>query len=144
VDPAARDNEAFRLACANGYIEVVVLLLSLSNRGVDPAAHDNEAFRLACDNGRIRTVQLLLQYENIVLFLLQKWNSIPEWFFGIVLRTWHKEVISLYIENENADSAERFAAAMYSASQNGYAEIVKLFLECTTVENPYKADIFIQ
>jgi len=49
------------LACQNGHLQVVNLLLGLKYRGIDPAANDNRAFIMAW---HFEIVKLLLGLEG--------------------------------------------------------------------------------
>lgn len=63
VDPGANDDEAIRFACANGYRNIVEVLLGDSN--VDPAVRNNEPLRLAVAHGHEEIVELLVADERV-------------------------------------------------------------------------------
>ncbi|KAJ3019351.1 UNVERIFIED_CONTAM: hypothetical protein HDU68_010705, partial [Siphonaria sp. JEL0065] len=58
VDPSADDSIAFQMACQNGHLMVVILLLL--DKRCDPCADSEFSFRVACKRGHTEIVQVLL------------------------------------------------------------------------------------
>lgn len=57
-DPAVPDNQALHIACINGCLDIVALLLSHKN--IDPSLPNNHALKLAIHYDNIDVVRLLL------------------------------------------------------------------------------------
>ena len=60
VYPKARGSWALRWAAANGHLEIIKLLLPVS----DPRANDSQALRGAAANGHLEIVKLLLPVSD--------------------------------------------------------------------------------
>jgi len=56
-------NYPIRVACNNGNVEVVKLLLACPR--VNPAAKDNYALKVSIQNGHKEVIQLLLKSEKV-------------------------------------------------------------------------------
>ena len=69
VDPSDRFNSALRLACENGHLSIVNLLLQ--NDNVDPSDLNNSAIKAALSNKHLEIVNRLLQDSRIRLDGLQ-------------------------------------------------------------------------
>ncbi len=65
ANPLAEDSLALRLAAANGHLEIVKLLLPLS----DPKANASWALRMAALNGYTQIVKLLLPLSDVDVVL---------------------------------------------------------------------------
>jgi len=62
-NPAAKENEAFRVACVNGFTEIVDILLKDSR--VNPCDKENEAFVSACKHGHTTIVKRLIRLVRL-------------------------------------------------------------------------------
>jgi len=58
LDPNYFNDYVFRITCANGYTEIVEMLLSLE--GINRVRINNSDFIMACKNGRLGVIKLLL------------------------------------------------------------------------------------
>lgn len=89
-------HDSFVLACENGHMEVVRLLLQ--DERVDPSFDNNIAFTTACSYGNLDIVRLLLQHvrldpsdSNRALVLASAYG--------------HVEVVRLLLQHERVDSS---------------------------------------
>jgi len=64
MDASCHNDLCIRLACKNGYTEIVKLLL---RNGVSPECCDNEPMRLACENNQEDIIRLLYNHDNGVV-----------------------------------------------------------------------------
>ena len=60
IDVHVNREEPFQIACRNGHLKIVKLLLALKDRVIDVHARDEAAFKGACENGHLNIVKWLL------------------------------------------------------------------------------------
>lgn len=83
AEPRAGNNHALRWAAANGYVDIVKLLIPISN----PNANNNEALKSAMENGHVEVVKLLIPVSDVKT----KNNTALKW----AIEEGHEEVVKL-------------------------------------------------
>jgi len=161
VDPSSEDNEAIRLACELGRLEIVKILLQ--DDRVDPSTVDNEAFRIAVNNGFIYDdndysarpsndymyngdAQLMPDtnvFNNIHQYRrYERYNKYPHnvsddaQYYTLIYgdRQSYIEIVRILLQDERCDPSSHNNAAIRYASLNGLSEMVKMLLECDYVD----------
>jgi ankyrin repeat protein len=111
-NPKANNSDALRYAALHGHLEVVKLLLPLS----DPEAYNSEALRSAAQNGHLEVVKLLLPVSDP--------KACNSYALRLAARNGHLEVVKLLLPL--SDPKARNSEALRCASSNGHLEVVKL------------------
>ena len=119
-------NYTFRLACKNGCIEVVKLLLQ--DPRVDPTANDNYAFIYACENGHTEVVKLLLEDPRVDP------SANNNFAIHCASENGHTEIVRLLLQDPRVDPSADNNFAIHCASQNGHIEIVRLLLQDARID----------
>jgi surface antigen len=155
--PAARSNQAMRLASANGHVAVVERLLRdervdpaavdnyaiiessrdghlavverlLQDDRVDPSANDNLAIRMASSSGHLAVVERLL-HDARVAPAADENHAIQE-----ASRYGHLDVVERLMQDERVDPAARYNAAIRAACNNGHSAVVDRLLQDERVD----------
>ena len=96
---------------------------SLSDPDIDPSFDNNWAILYAAKNGYTYIVELLLNNENINFF-----DENLVWVIKHPSQNGDIETIKAIINNKRFDITEHIASGIISAAENGYVDIVELFL----------------
>ena len=120
ADPSFNDNDAIRMASANGHPEVVKLLLA-DNR-VDPAANNNNAIKMASLRGHPEVVKLLLANNRVDP------GADTNYVIKFASENGRTEVVKLLLADPKVDPAADNNYAIRLASQRGHPEVVRLLL----------------
>ncbi|MDD4082043.1 MAG: ankyrin repeat domain-containing protein [Sphaerochaetaceae bacterium] len=121
ADPKVDDSYALRWAAENGYLDIVKILLPLS----DASARDNEALVIAARYGHLEIVKLLIPFSipgsqnNEALRIAAKYG--------------HYEIVKslLPFSNSKMDNGK----ALQGAARYSHLEIVKLLLPVSEINN---------
>ena len=119
-------NYTFRLACKNGCIEVVKLLLQ--DPRVDPSCYHRCAIWLACGRGHIEIARLLLQDPRVDP------TANDNYAFIYACDNGHTETVRLLLQDPRVDPSADNNFAIHCASQNGHIEIVRLLLQDARID----------
>lgn len=157
-NPRAHDSIAFSLACENGHLEIVKLLLKftskenrswgLSSAAVnghlevvklllpvsDPMYRNSRALQVAAVNGQLEIVKLLLPVSD------PKANSSEP--LRCAAMNGHLEVVRLLLPVSNPSACDFLALRV--AATNGYLEIAKLLLPFGGVSEALERQAFIK
>lgn len=129
INVHSSNEKAFRNACQNGHIEVVKLLLSLTNdRYVNVHCFNDEAFISACSGGHLEVVELLLSLTGERYIDVHSNN---EQAFISACCNGHLKIVKLLLSligERYINVHSNYEEAFISACRNGHLEIVKLLL----------------
>jgi ankyrin repeat protein len=114
ADPKANDSQALLLAAIYGHLEIVKLLLPLSN----PKANNSDALRFAALHGHLDVAKLLLPVSDPKAYNSQALRYAAT--YG------HLEVVKLLLPL--SDPKANDSEALRWAAYNGHLEVVKLLL----------------
>ncbi|CAH6419149.1 Hypothetical protein HVR_LOCUS343 [uncultured virus] len=121
VDHRAYNGLPLTLACENGFIEIVELLISKYNKSYDDITEEGRPIEAAARNGRLEIVQLLLDHgTNILQYghnaiekaCQNKHTDIAELIMKHIIQKcidktlktyWPSEVLTIIKENVNVD-----------------------------------------
>ncbi len=128
-NPRAHDSIAFSLACENGHLEIVKLLLKFTSK-------ENRSWGLssAAVNGHLEVVKLLLPVSD------PKANSSEP--LRCAAMNGHLEVVRLLLPVSNPSACDFLALRV--AATNGYLEIAKLLLPFGGVSEALERQAFIK
>jgi len=101
LDICVEDNYPFRIACENGHLEIVKLLMLY--KCINPSAHDNYAFKRAALNGHLDVVKYLLENCPSVDPTAEN-NYAIRW----AAHCGHYEVVDLLAKNERVSETWDF------------------------------------
>jgi hypothetical protein len=118
IDPSADYNWAICTASANGFVDVVALLLA--DERVDPSAKDNYAVRMASAKGHTAVVKLLLERVDP--------SARNNYAVRVASAKGHTEVVKLLLADARVDPSTWNNSAIQFASANGQTAVVKLLL----------------
>jgi len=123
----------FNIACFNGYIDIVKLLLN-DNR-VDINKADNYGFTPfwnACENGHAEIVRLLLNDKRVDINKSGKYDDDDDCgaLFFVACRNGHTDTVKLLLNDQRIDinKAHSGATPFWIACREARIEIVKLLL----------------
>lgn len=119
-DPLHEDWYVFLLACQNGWIDAVRILLS--DKRVDPTDNNNSAIGLACENGHVELVKLL--YADSRVYSMITVNHL----IRVAADKGHVEVVRFLLRDERFDHDIDHGAMIQKAAFDGQTEIVRLLL----------------
>ncbi len=157
IDPTVNESSPLIIASADGYEEVVVLLLKDGRS--DPRAKDSESIREASGAGFDKVVELLLKdgradpndwdnqsirvasdkgHDKVVELLLKDGRANPRADFSSSIkrasRAGYSKVVKLLLDDGRANPAINANAAIRWASERGHEEVVKLLLADVRVD----------
>jgi len=131
ADVNAKDpcgNTALMVACKAGYIDIVKLLIILSDYNVNSKdIEDNTALMVACQAGHTDIVKLLLKRDADV-------NAKNRWDYTALIFAYesgHTDIVKLLLEKSTDVNVRNLwgHTALIWAARKGHEDIVKLLLE---------------
>ncbi len=126
--PKVGGSSAVRYAAKNGYLEIVKLLLPVS----DPKAYDSLALQRAAEDGPLETVRLLLPVSDS-----KAGNSLA---LRCAAQNGHLEIVKLLLKG--SDPKAYGSLALRAAAKQGHLEIVDLLLPHSDCSNLFKLKWF--
>jgi len=126
INTSDKNDRAFCQACANGHIEIVKLLLSITHpRLVNTQAHNNYAIINAASNGHVEVVKLLLSLKGERKVDISA-NDHAAFVWACCYG--HLDVVKELIKEPNINTQAQNNSAFIWACNNGKLEVVKLLL----------------
>ncbi|CAG2228497.1 unnamed protein product [Mytilus edulis] len=118
---------ALHVACQNGHIEVIKLLIDVGMNINDTTNSGSTPLHKACQEGHYETVKFLLDLNGQALNsrVHTTLKNDKGWLaFHLACRNGHIEVVKLFI-----DADQQGWSASHVACQNGHIEVVKLLID---------------
>ncbi|KAI9340520.1 ankyrin repeat-containing domain protein [Obelidium mucronatum] len=157
IDPSAKQNEPIRVACKNGFSQIVDMLLNdprtdpscqsqtclksalkngfwdvvrelLSHGDVDPTVNGQAAIRGACEFGLVEVVEVLLRHQEVDPGVL---NDFP---VRIASERGFEGVVRLLVGHESVDPGCNGNFPIRIAAANGHLEVVRVLLGSKNVD----------
>ncbi|KAI8894860.1 hypothetical protein BC833DRAFT_651745 [Globomyces pollinis-pini] len=116
------DNAAIQMACANGRLECVQVLLKFPN--VDPGANNDWAFEAAAGNGHTEVLKLLLKDSRV--------NPLAEEHQALYVATenGYIDCVKLLLSDPRIDPSFDYNKGLRYGIREGKADMVKAYLNC--------------
>jgi len=126
INTSDRSDRAFCQACANGHLNIVKLLLSITHpKLVNTQAHNNYAIINAASNGHVEVVKLLLSLKGDRKVDISA-NDHAAFVWACCYG--HIDVVKELLKEPNINTQAQNNSAFIWACNNGRLEIVKLLL----------------
>jgi len=123
---------SFWIACRNGHIEIVKLLLNEERIDINKGKYSRTPFELACSLGHTGIVKLLLNDKRIDVNIQDKLFDQEKTAFYLACENGRTEVVKLLFEDQRIDVYQPDnvgCTPLYIACQKGHVDIVKFLLK---------------
>jgi ankyrin repeat protein len=145
VDPCRNNNEGVVLACKQGHLEILKLLLK--DGRIDQSANGDECFIEACANGHVDVMNFLLlnganaaALDNSAIQLASENGHVK----AVKLLLCLSEVVDLLLESNKVLPSDRNNNSLFLAAQSGNMAICKSLLRDSTVREHHGITEIIQ